>query len=44
MTLSQKSICPYDVILTFKDQLQRFHKLSFFDRFRQVENGFDLNF
>ena len=28
----------------FKGQLQRFHKLSLFDRFRHVENGFDINF
>ena len=27
-----------------KGQLQRFHKLSLFDRFRHVENGFDVNF
>ena len=27
-----------------KGQLQRFHKLSLFDRFRHVENGFDINF
>ena len=27
----------------FKGQLQRFHKLSLFDRFRHVENGFDIN-
>ena len=28
----------------FKGQLQRFDKLSLFDRFRHVENGFDMNF
>ena len=28
----------------FKGQLQRFHKLSLFDRFRHVENRFDINF
>ena len=28
----------------FKGQLQRFHKLSLFDRFRHVESGFDINF
>ena len=28
----------------FKGQLQRFHKLSLFDRFRNVENSFDINF
>ena len=28
----------------FKGQLQRFHKLSLFDRFRHVENGLDINF
>ena len=38
-----------DLILTnqkncFKGQLQRFHKLSLFDRFRYVENGLDINF
>ena len=27
-----------------KGQLQRFQKLSLFDRFRHVENGFDINF
>ena len=27
-----------------KGQLQRFHKLSLFDRFRHVENGLDINF
>ena len=31
-------------ILVIKVQLQRFHKLSLFDRFRHVENGFDINF
>ena len=30
--------------LHFKGQLQRFDKLSLFDRFRHVENGFDINF
>ena len=30
--------------LLFKGQLQRFHKLSLFDRFRHVENGLDINF
>ena len=28
----------------FKGQLQRFDKLSLFDRFRHVENGFDIIF
>ena len=28
----------------FKGQLQRFHKLSLFDRFKHVENGLDINF
>ena len=28
----------------FKGQLQRFDKLSLFDRFRHVEDGFDINF
>ena len=28
----------------FKGQLQHFDKLSVFDRFRHVENGFDNNF
>ena len=28
----------------FKGQLQRFHKLSLFYRFRHVENGLDINF
>ena len=28
----------------FKGQLQRFHKLSLFDRFRHVENGLDISF
>ena len=27
-----------------KDQLQRFHKLSLFDRFRHAKNGLDINF
>ena len=27
-----------------KGQLQPFHKLSLFDRFRHVENGLDINF
>ena len=27
-----------------KGQLQRFYKLSLFDRFRHVENGLDINF
>ena len=27
-----------------KGQLQRFDKLSLFDRFRHIENGFDINF
>ena len=27
-----------------KGQLQHFHKLSLFDRFRYVENGLDINF
>ena len=27
-----------------KGQLQRFDKLSLFDRFRHVENGFDINY
>ena len=27
-----------------KGQLQRFDKLSLFDRFRHVENGLDINF
>ena len=31
-------------ILLLKGQLQRFDKLSLFDRFRHVENGFDINF
>ena len=30
--------------LHLKGQLQRFHKLSLFDRFRHVENGLDINF
>ena len=30
--------------VNFKGQLQRFHKLSLFDRFRHAENGFDINF
>ena len=29
---------------SFKGQLQRFHKLSLFDIFRHIENGFDINF
>ena len=28
----------------FKGQLQRFHKLSLYDRFTHVENGLDINF
>ena len=28
----------------FKGQLQHFDKLSLFDRFRHVENGFDIIF
>ena len=31
-------------IYRIKGQLQRFHKSSLFDRFRHVENGFDINF
>ena len=31
-------------VFAVKGQLQRFHKLSLFDRFRHVENGFDINF
>ena len=31
-------------VLVLKGQLQRFDKLSLFDRFRHVENGFDINF
>ena len=31
-------------IAAVKGQLQRFHKLSLFDRFRYVENGLDINF
>ena len=31
-------------LLDIKGQLQRFDKLSLFDRFRHVENGFDNNF
>ena len=31
-------------ISCFKGQLQRFHKLSLFDRFRHVENDVDINF
>ena len=34
----------YKAKLSFKGQLQRFHKLSLFDRFRYVENGLDINF
>ena len=30
--------------LHVKGQLQRFYKLSLFDRFRYVENGLDINF
>ena len=30
--------------ISLKGQLQRFDKLSLFDRFRHVENGFDINF
>ena len=29
---------------SLKGQLQRFHKLSLFDKFRHVENGLDINF
>ena len=32
------------ILNVFKGQLQRFHKLSLFDRFRHVENGLDINF
>ena len=35
--------CP-DAHVSFKGQLQRFHKLSLFDRFRHAENGLDINF
>ena len=35
---------PYINIRELKGQLQRFHKLSLFDRFRHVENGLDINF
>ena len=34
----------YQDIANLKGQLQRFHKLSLFVRFRHVENGFDINF
>ena len=30
--------------IIFNGQLQRFDKLSLFDRFRHVENSFDINF
>ena len=32
------------LFIVLKGQLQRFHKLSIFDRFRHVENGLDINF
>ena len=32
------------IVCILKGQLQRFDKLSVFDRFRHVENGFDINF
>ena len=32
------------VVNIVKGQLQRFHKLSLFDRFGHVENGLDINF
>ena len=32
------------MIELFKGQLQRFDKLSLFDRFGHVENGFDIIF
>ena len=32
------------IFYAFKGQLQRFDKLSLFDRFRHVENGFDIIF
>ena len=40
-------VCDYHIKPTetrqlIKGQLQRFHKLSLFDRFRHVENGFDI--
>ena len=36
--------CVSERHIDFKGQLQRFHKLSLFDKFRHVENGFDINF
>ena len=33
-----------DAQTLIKGQLQRYHKLSLFDRFRHVENGLDINF
>ena len=42
-SLCRKPDCSY-FISYFKGQLQRFHKLSLFDRFRHVENGLDINF
>ena len=49
--LANLGICKYDQIqlswllqIYLKGQLQRFHKLSLFDRFRHVENGLDINF
>ena len=38
--------CNFKLIKTklFKGQLQRFHKVSLFDRFRHAENGLDINF
>ena len=35
-------LCP--LVFFLKGQLQRFDKLSLFDRFRHAENGFDINF
>ena len=32
------------IVFELKGQLQRFDRLSLFDRFRHVENGFDVDF
>ena len=41
---ARQVVYPIGQLVAFKGQLQRFHKLSLFDRFRNVENGLDINF
>ena len=43
-SLSKRFLQDLNDVFSVKGQLQRFHKLSLFDRFRHVENGLDINF